>query len=92
MGNESSQSVTYAESLPNNITVSWKKATSNNHFPAREGQCCCGHDKSFYIFGGVLQSKSEPEETNDLLAFDIGTTFFFGAEQGFIYTIFNSLS
>lgn len=72
MGNQSSQNISYAESLENNVTVNWKKIDVKNVYQAREGQCCCGHDKTMYIFGGVLQSDAEPEETNDLIAFNLG--------------------
>ncbi|CAG2233844.1 unnamed protein product [Mytilus edulis] len=72
MGNETSQNVSYSESLPNSINITWKNAEKTNAFPAREGQCCCGYEKTLFVFGGVLhlQSEIEPQESNDLLALD----------------------
>lgn len=79
MGNETSQNVSYSESLPNSINITWKNAEKTNAFPAREGQCCCGYEKTLFVFGGVLhlQSEIEPQESNDLLALDTGKIIIF---------------
>lgn len=76
MGNNitTSQNIEYGELIPNDICITWKNVEKQTS--AREGQCCCVHNKTLYIFGGVLQGHAhgdtEPQESNDLLAFDTG--------------------
>lgn len=77
MGNNitTSQNIEYGELIPNDICITWKNVEKQTSLAAREGQCCCGHNKTLYIFGGVLQGHghdTEPQESNDLLAFDTG--------------------
>ena len=89
MGNDQSQTSSSAESLKNNITVTWKKGADLS-FPLREGQCACCHGNKMYLFGGVVQGQSEElVESNELLCYDVGK-FLFQVQTELFQRIFNT--
>ena len=62
-----------ATRVENDVVVNIRKAKTDFPFAAREGCVACGLDNRVYVFGGVIQSNhAEPQETNDLLLFNIG--------------------
>ncbi|XP_070205613.1 kelch domain-containing protein 1-like [Littorina saxatilis] len=68
MGEEAASSV----KVGNDIVVDIRKAKNEFPFPAREGCVACGLGTKVYVFGGVIQGDhAEPQETNDLLLFNI---------------------
>ena len=59
--------------VDNDIVVHMRKAKNDFPFAPREGCVACGLGNSVYVFGGVIQSNhAEPQETNELLLFNLG--------------------
>lgn len=70
MGDEQASS---AAKLENDVVVNIRKAKTDFPFAPREGCVACGLGNRVYVFGGVIQSdNAEPQETNDLLLFNLG--------------------
>ncbi|KAL4227507.1 F-box only protein 42 [Mactra antiquata] len=69
MGNQGSSNECLGERLENDVSVTWKKVT-DCQYPTREGQCCCSHGNSMYIFGGVIQANDGHLESNDLIKYN----------------------
>ena len=70
MGEQQASSATRVD---NDIVVNIRKAQTEFPFPPREGCVACGLGNKVYVFGGVIQSDdAEPQESNDLLVFNIG--------------------
>jgi N-acetylneuraminic acid mutarotase len=62
-----------ASKVENDIVLNIRQVQNGFPFPPREGCVACGLGNEVYVFGGVIQSDhEEPQETNDLLVFDIG--------------------
>lgn len=75
MENGANQSAINSSKVDNDITLTLKKVQSDFPFPPREGCVACGCEgNKVFVFGGVIQSDGvEPQETNQLLCFDLAS-------------------